>query len=134
MNRYVGNLPPLPGVFPNYPAPVVRIAGDGREMVMMRCGMPPPPRTDGPPVTNIRNTFGLVRTQRGSAAVRVRRHLDRIQGRPGHQIETGPRTSPRVRLPDDGAECHRRADPFKGDAGDLDDGRRARCLDARAMG
>jgi hypothetical protein len=24
MNRYVGNLPPMPGVFPDYPAPVVR--------------------------------------------------------------------------------------------------------------
>src|SRR6059036_3595500 len=38
MNRYVGNLPPMPGVF------------------LMRWGMPPPPRTGGPPVTNIRNT------------------------------------------------------------------------------
>jgi putative SOS response-associated peptidase YedK len=27
MNRYVGNLPPMPGVFPDYPAPVVRNAG-----------------------------------------------------------------------------------------------------------
>jgi hypothetical protein len=26
MNRYVGNLPPMPGVFPDYPAPVVRNA------------------------------------------------------------------------------------------------------------
>jgi len=24
INRYVGNLPPMPGVFPDYPAPVVR--------------------------------------------------------------------------------------------------------------
>jgi hypothetical protein len=24
MNRYVGNLPPMPRVFPDYPAPVVR--------------------------------------------------------------------------------------------------------------
>jgi hypothetical protein len=24
MNRYVGNLAPMPGVFPDYPAPVVR--------------------------------------------------------------------------------------------------------------
>jgi hypothetical protein len=29
MNRYVGNLPPMPGVFPDYPAPVVRNAGAG---------------------------------------------------------------------------------------------------------
>ena len=26
MNHYVGNLPPMPGVFPDYPAPVVRNA------------------------------------------------------------------------------------------------------------
>jgi SOS response associated peptidase (SRAP) len=56
MNRYVGSLPPMPGVFPDYPAPVVRNTGDGGELTMMRWGMPPPPRTGGPPVTNIRNT------------------------------------------------------------------------------
>jgi putative SOS response-associated peptidase YedK len=56
MNRYVGNLPPMPGVFPDYPAPVVRNAGAERELTMMRWGMPAPPRTGGPPVTNIRNT------------------------------------------------------------------------------
>src|SRR6266850_2252057 len=56
MNRYVGNLPPMPGVFPDYPAPVIRNIGDAEEMVLMRWGMPPPPRTGGPPVTNIRNT------------------------------------------------------------------------------
>jgi putative SOS response-associated peptidase YedK len=46
----------LPGVFPDYPAPVVRNSETGRELAMMRWGMPPPPRTGGPPVTNIRNT------------------------------------------------------------------------------
>jgi putative SOS response-associated peptidase YedK len=45
INRYVGNLPPMPGVFPDYPAPVVRNVGNEREMVLMRWGMPPPPRT-----------------------------------------------------------------------------------------
>ena len=40
INRYVGNLPPMPGVFPDYPAPVVRNAGTEREMVTMRWGMP----------------------------------------------------------------------------------------------
>src|ERR1700692_2562838 len=45
MNRYAGNLPPMPGVFPDYTAPVVRNAGDDRELIMMRWGMPPPPRT-----------------------------------------------------------------------------------------
>ena len=52
----VGNLPPMPGVFPDYPAPVVRHDGGGREMVTMRWGMPPPPQGGGYPVTNIRNT------------------------------------------------------------------------------
>jgi putative SOS response-associated peptidase YedK len=56
VNSCVGNLPPMPGVFPDYPAPVIRDAGAGREIVMMRWGMPPPLRTGGPPVTNIRNT------------------------------------------------------------------------------
>jgi hypothetical protein len=46
----------MPGVFPDYPAPVIRESEGGREMLMMRWGMPPPPQTGGPPVTNIRNT------------------------------------------------------------------------------
>jgi putative SOS response-associated peptidase YedK len=56
INRYVGNLPPMPGVFPDYPAPVVRNVGAERELTMMRWGTPPPLRTVGAPVTNIRNT------------------------------------------------------------------------------
>jgi putative SOS response-associated peptidase YedK len=56
INRYVGNLAPMPGVFPDYPAPVIRNTDADTEMVTMRWGMPPPPRTGGPPVTNIRNT------------------------------------------------------------------------------
>jgi putative SOS response-associated peptidase YedK len=45
VNRYVGNLPPMPGVFPDYPAPVIRNTDTGTELTMMRWGMPPPPRT-----------------------------------------------------------------------------------------
>jgi putative SOS response-associated peptidase YedK len=52
VNRYVGNLVPMPGVFPDYPAPVIRNAGAERELIMMRWGMPPPPWTGGPAVTN----------------------------------------------------------------------------------
>jgi putative SOS response-associated peptidase YedK len=44
------------GVFPDYPTPVIRNTDTGTEMTLMRWGMPPPPRTGGPPVTNIRNT------------------------------------------------------------------------------
>jgi hypothetical protein len=29
LNRYVGNLQPMPGVFPDYPAPVIRNAVNG---------------------------------------------------------------------------------------------------------
>jgi hypothetical protein len=36
VNRYVGNLAPMPGVFPDYPAPVVRNTDTGRELSMMR--------------------------------------------------------------------------------------------------
>src|SRR3981189_722481 len=56
VNRYVGNLPPMPGVFPDYPAPIVRNVGAERELTMMRWGMPPPTKFGGAPVTNIRNT------------------------------------------------------------------------------
>ena len=41
MRDSTGNLPPLPGIFPDYMAPVVRIAPDGvRELAMLRWGMP----------------------------------------------------------------------------------------------
>jgi hypothetical protein len=50
------NLAPMPGVFPDYPSPVTRNNESGTELAMMRRGMPPPPRTGGPPVTNVRNT------------------------------------------------------------------------------
>jgi putative SOS response-associated peptidase YedK len=39
INRYVGNLQPMPGVFPDYAAPVIRNADTGREMATMRWGM-----------------------------------------------------------------------------------------------
>ena len=52
-----GNLPPLPAIFPDQLAPIVRASadGDGRELVMARWGMPGPPQFGGQPVTNIRN-------------------------------------------------------------------------------
>jgi putative SOS response-associated peptidase YedK len=52
----VGNLPPLPGIFPDTMAPVVRTAEDGvRELAMMRWGFPPPPTVGTRSVTNVRN-------------------------------------------------------------------------------
>ena len=59
-NDRTGNLPPLPAVFPDYAAPIVRNQPDGRELRMVRWGMPSPPslaegkKTD-PGVTNVRN-------------------------------------------------------------------------------
>lgn len=51
-----GNLPPLPGIFPDYLAPIIRTGTDGnREMVMARWGMPGPSSLTMAPVTNIRN-------------------------------------------------------------------------------
>ncbi len=55
-----GNLPPLPGIFPDYAAPIVRNQPDGRELAMARWGMPSPAfalkgRNSDPGVTNVRN-------------------------------------------------------------------------------
>ena len=56
-----GNLPAMPGIFPDYAAPIVRNVEGGRELALARWGMPTPPqflgnrKTDAG-VTNIRNT------------------------------------------------------------------------------
>lgn len=56
-----GNLPPMPGIYPDYSAPIIRLKPDGRLLLTTaRWGMPTPrvllegKRTD-PGVTNIRN-------------------------------------------------------------------------------
>jgi putative SOS response-associated peptidase YedK len=57
MRDLTGNLAPLPAVFPDQMAPVVRTGADGvRELVMMRWGFPPPMRAESSLVTNVRNT------------------------------------------------------------------------------
>lgn len=40
LHSHAGNLPSMPGIFPDYPAPIVRNGGEGREIVMGRWGMP----------------------------------------------------------------------------------------------
>lgn len=51
-----GNLPPMPDIFPDTMAPVVRETDKGRELVMMRWGFQSPPMFGNPwPVTNVRN-------------------------------------------------------------------------------
>ena len=54
MQDSAGNLPPLPGIFPDYLAPVVRNGDDGRELTMTRWGMPSPKVAGERTVTNIR--------------------------------------------------------------------------------
>src|SRR5712671_6885126 len=57
MRDKTGNLPLLPGIFPDQMAPIVRNASDGvREFMLARWGMPGPPQFGGAPITNIRNT------------------------------------------------------------------------------
>src|SRR5665213_1673040 len=56
---FVGNLPPMPGIYPDGMAPVVRMTQEvdrQRKMDMMRWGFPPPPNLGNRPVTNLRNT------------------------------------------------------------------------------
>jgi putative SOS response-associated peptidase YedK len=60
MTDRTGNLPPLPGIFPDYAAPIVRNQAEGRELTMARWGMPSPVfalkgRNSDPGVTNVRN-------------------------------------------------------------------------------
>ncbi|WP_425532105.1 SOS response-associated peptidase family protein [Ancylobacter crimeensis] len=62
LRNRAGNLAPQTGIYPDYPAPIVRTAADGhRELAMARWGMPSPAfamqgkKTDKG-VTNIRNT------------------------------------------------------------------------------
>jgi putative SOS response-associated peptidase YedK len=62
MSDKTGNLPQMPGIFPDYPAPIVRTGSDGvRELAMARWGMPSPVfalqgRKVDKGVTNVRNT------------------------------------------------------------------------------
>ncbi|WP_069307299.1 SOS response-associated peptidase [Methylobrevis pamukkalensis] len=62
MRDRTGNLPPMPGIYPDYAAPIVRTGEDGeRELVMARWGMPSPTfalkgKNRDPGITNIRNT------------------------------------------------------------------------------
>jgi putative SOS response-associated peptidase YedK len=60
MTDRTGNMPPLPGIFPDYAAPIVRNQPAGRELTMARWGLPSPVfalkgRKSDPGVTNVRN-------------------------------------------------------------------------------
>jgi putative SOS response-associated peptidase YedK len=60
MSDRTGNMPPLPGIYPDYRAPIVRNQPDGRELTMARLGLPSPlyalkGKKSDPGVTNVRN-------------------------------------------------------------------------------
>lgn len=60
MSDSTGNLPSLPGIYPDYSAPIVRNGAAGRELCMARWGMPSPAfalkgRKTDPGITNLRN-------------------------------------------------------------------------------
>ena len=60
MRDLTGNQPPLPGIFPDYAAPIVRNNEGTRELSMARWGMPSPVfalkgRNSDPGITNVRN-------------------------------------------------------------------------------
>jgi hypothetical protein len=103
MSDRTGNLPPLPGIFPDHAAPIVRDQPEGRELTMARWSMPSPVfaltgRNSDPGVTNVRNVksphwrpwLGIVSLRRAlreffrergvaerlspTSVVRVRRH------------------------------------------------------------
>jgi putative SOS response-associated peptidase YedK len=65
MRDLTGNMPMLPGVFPDYFAPIVRTALDGvRELAMARWGMPSPTfaiegRKSDEGVTNVNHHYGV---------------------------------------------------------------------------
>jgi hypothetical protein len=108
----------------------------------MRWGIPPPPRNGGPPVTNIRNTASETKKK---DVVWFALNDDRplfafggiwieFKGDGGTKSKPIPGPHLVYDFPDDHAERDNRADPSQSHAGDPDNARGMRRLDARAVG
>jgi hypothetical protein len=126
VNRYVGNLAPMPDVF--HPAPVIRNAGDGAELVVMRWGIPH--RTNSRSLgKQARRPIGIAPLALG-CAMRLRFHAEAfLQEQPTHSLRNdnsrpgftrhGGRTQPNADMSFRAAaeECRRLAaratDPVK---------------------
>ena len=79
MRDTTGNLPPLPGIFPDQVAPVVRTARDGvRELTTMRWGFPPVAKPGARPITNVRNLAVRLLARLAEAGVPLRRPGDEL--------------------------------------------------------
>ena len=63
MSDSLGNMPELPGIYPDYFAPIVRTKGDEREIVLARWGLPslldarPKSPTEARPTSAIRGSM-----------------------------------------------------------------------------
>lgn len=55
MKDNAGNVPPMPAIYPDGVAPVVRSTDKGTELIKMRWGFPSPPIYGNRPVVNVRN-------------------------------------------------------------------------------
>jgi hypothetical protein len=120
---HTGNLPPMPGVYPDYAAPIVRNAAAGRELTLARWGMPTRPKflegkKSDPGVTNIHNAT--------SSHWRPWLRLNRPSTRPTMCRATGSmmsiRSGPPNFLQRASAPCCRRAGssvPFRKCPGDI---------------
>ncbi len=98
----VGNLPTMPGIFPDYAAPIVRDGPEGRELVMARWGMPSPVfalkgRNSDPGVTNIRNVASPHWASLARRREPVRRTVLVVLGERGHASRVAAAGVVRVR-------------------------------------
>ena len=85
-----GNLPPLPGIYPDYRAPIVRNGSEGRELVM--APMDPIPSK---PSQQSYARWGLFRVERpttghGASRRSESRHADLHRTRQRHQPQGAP--------------------------------------------
>ena len=88
LNSRVGNLPSMPGIFPDYPAPIIRNAAEGREIVMAAFGAPEGYAGHPDDFRGIRrlDACAVGRSQGAAAPAAGRNASDRGDGREGRCV------------------------------------------------
>lgn len=88
MRDLTGNLAPMPGIFPDYPAPIVRTGADGvRELALARWGMPSSPQV----------IFEAARRRADRMGQRRQRRFRRLaEGRAGQGADEHPQYGQRA--------------------------------------